>query len=187
MNHPLSYLVKILVAGESFVGKTTLIQRYIADEFIVGIRNTIGVDFFLKQITEVQFEGLAEDDHLDLQIWDISGESRFREILPLYSAGTHGVILCFNDIPSFEKLELWENLLQRIIPPPIPRILLRTKSDLDEEIPDQFEIDAFMKKYKCVGFYSTSAKDGSGVNEAFIAIAKEVYSNTVKTFGKNTS
>ena len=183
MNYKLSYLVKILVAGESFVGKTTLIQRYIADEFIVGIRNTIGVDFFLKQITDVQFEGLS-DDHLDLQIWDISGESRFREILPLYSAGTHGVILCFNDIPSFQKLEDWETLLQKIIPPPIPRILLRTKSDLDEEIPDEWEIEDFMKKFKCVGFYSTSAKDGTGVTTAFLSMAKEIYSNLIKTYGK---
>lgn len=169
-----------MVAGESFVGKTTLIQRYIADEFIVGIRNTIGVDFFLKQITEVQFDGLQENDHLDLQIWDISGESRFREILPLYSAGTHGVILCFNDIPSFEKLQDWENLLQNIIPPPIPRILLRTKADLDEEIPERYEIDRFMKEYKCIDFYSTSAKDGTGVSEAFIAIAKDIYSKSIK-------
>lgn len=185
MNKPLSYLVKILVAGESFVGKTTLIQRYIADEFIVGIRNTIGVDFFLKQITGVQFEGLEEDDHLDLQIWDISGESRFREILPLYSAGTHGVILCFNDVSSFEKLELWEDLLQNIIPPPIPRILLRTKADLDEEIPARYIIDDFIDKYKIVGYYSTSAKDGTGVSDAFVAMAKEIYSNTAKASDNN--
>ena len=176
----MGYLVKILVAGESFVGKTTLIQRYIADEFIVGIRNTIGVDFFLKQISEVQFDGLSEGDTFDLQIWDISGESRFREILPLYSAGTQGVILCFNDIPSFEKLDEWEELLQRIIPPPIPRILLRTKADLDEDIPDGMEIKLFMNKYKCVDFFSTSAKEGTGVSAAFLAMAKEVYSNLKK-------
>lgn len=179
----MAYLIKILVAGESFVGKTTLIQRYIADEFIVGIRNTIGVDFFLKQITEVQFEGLDEEDHLDLQIWDISGESRFREILPLYSAGTHGIILCFNDINSFEKLQDWEKLLQNIIPPPLPRILLRTKSDLDEEIPEKYQIDEFMEKYKCSGYYSTSAKDGSGVSDAFIGISREIYNKTIKEFG----
>ena len=86
----MAYLVKILVAGESYVGKTTLIQRYVADEYITGIKNTIGVDFFLKQITEVQFEGIRKGDQIDLQIWDISGESRFREILPMYTQGTSG-------------------------------------------------------------------------------------------------
>lgn len=181
----MGYLVKILVAGESFVGKTTLIQRYIADEFIVGIRNTIGVDFFLKQISEVQFEGLSDEDTFDLQIWDISGESRFREILPLYSAGTHGVILCFNDVVSFEKLNEWENLLQKIIPPPVPRILLRTKSDLDEEIPDGMEIKSFMKKYNIVDFFTTSAKEGTGVSAAFLAMAKEVYANLKRLQEKN--
>ena len=177
----MSYLIKILVAGESFVGKTTLIQRYVADEFIVGIRNTIGVDFFLKQITEV----LPDGDHLDLQIWDISGESRFREILPLYSAGTHGVVLCLNDTTSFDKLEEWESLLQKIIPPPIPRILLRTKADLGEEIPDSFEIKSFIKKYKIIDYYSTSAKDGTGVTDAFLRISKEIYSNFLRDLNKN--
>lgn len=180
----MGYLAKILVAGESFVGKTTLIQRYIADEFIVGIRNTIGVDFFLKQITAVQFEGLPEEDSFDLQIWDISGESRFREILPLYSAGTHGVILCFNDIQSFEKLSEWADLLKNIIPLPSPRILLRTKLDLDEDIPDQMEIRSFMNKYQCMGFYSTSAKDGTGVSNAFLTMAKEIYSTVLKNLNE---
>lgn len=171
----LGYLIKILVAGESFVGKTTLIQRYIADEFIVGIRNTIGVDFFLKQISGVQIEGL--DDIMDLQIWDISGESRFREILPLYSAGTHGVVLCFDNEETFHKLVEWEELLQTIIPPPVPRILLRTKLDLDQEIPELYEIRRFMKNYKIIDYFSTSAKDGTGVSEAFIGMAKEIYNN----------
>ena len=74
-------------------------------------------------------------------------------------------------------------MLQNIIPPPVPRILLRTKADLDEEIPENYEIEAFMKKYKCSSFFSTSAKDGTGVSEAFIGIAKEIYNKTIKEFG----
>ena len=74
-------------------------------------------------------------------------------------------------------------LTLKIIPPPIPRILLRTKADLDEDIPPLYEIDDFIEKYKCVGFYSTSAKDGTGVSSAFLSLAKEIYTQTIKNFG----
>ena len=171
----MSYLLKILVAGESFVGKTTLIQRFVADEFIIGIRNTIGVDFFLKQM-QIESHVLEElDDQLDLQIWDISGEKRFREILPLYSSGTHGVILCFDNLTNFDKLIEWENVLQQIIPLPVPRVLLRTKADLDEILPEKQTIDRFLKDHNCIGFYNTSSKDGTGVSDAFLDLAKHIY------------
>lgn len=171
----MTYLVKLLVVGESFVGKTTLIQRFVADEFITGIRNTIGVDFFLKQITRVQFEGLREGDELDLQIWDISGESRFREILPMYSSGTQGIILCFDSKRNLDKLDIWITFLKTIVPESIPYILLKTKSDLKENRIEQNLIDEFIKKHNCTEYYVTSAKDGSGVLDAFVTLAKIIY------------
>ena len=169
-----SYLVKILVAGESYVGKTTLIQRYVVDQYISGIKNTSGVDFFLKQITEVQFEGLHEGDQIDLQIWDISGESRFREILPMYTQGTAGIVYCFDSNSNLEKLYQWERFLQKLIPQPIPRILFRTKSDLNLQIEEHI-LSKFMEKSKSAGYYSTSAKDGSGVNHEFVSLARLIY------------
>ena len=173
-----SFLMKILVAGETFVGKTALIQRYVADQYIAGIKNTIGVDFFLKQITRVQFEGLRKGDQIDLQIWDISGESRFREILPLYTQGTSGIVYCFDTNENLKKLEEWETFLSRLVPSTIPRILFRTKMDLDLDV-DQQLVESIIKKYNFAGYYGTSAKKGTGVNSAFVSLARIIYERIV--------
>ena len=103
----MSYLLKFLVAGESGVGKTTLIRRYIANKFLTGVRGTIGVDFFLKNMKAEDIVGLDKDEELQVQIWDMSGEDRFREILPLYTPGTQGVLLCFDTEAALTKLWKW--------------------------------------------------------------------------------
>ena len=168
------HVMKILVCGETFVGKTALIQRYVADEYISGLKNTIGVDFFLKQITHVQFEGLQDDDEIDLQIWDISGESRFKEILPMYTHGTAGLAYCFDTNDNLERLTEWEDYLKNLVPPNIPRITFRTKSDLKLVISDQ-KLKEFQRTSNSAGYFITSVTEGSGFNGAFVSLAKIIY------------
>ncbi|MHA2366435.1 MAG: Rab family GTPase [Candidatus Hodarchaeales archaeon] len=173
----MSYMLKILVAGDSMVGKTTLIQRYIANKFLTGIKNTIGVDFFLKQLTSTDIPILDSDEDLQAQIWDVSGEERFREILPLYSSGTQGLVLCFDNDEKLSNLWAWEEVLQQLVPG-VPRLLVRTKIDLQIPV-SQSKIDEFIQEHDILQFIETSAKEGTNVDEAFKNLATEIFSTQI--------
>lgn len=176
----MSYMLKVVVAGETYVGKTALIQRFVADRFVTGTRNTIGVDFFLKQLSADEVTGLEPDEELHLQVWDVSGEQRFREILPLYSSGTQGLVLCFDTQENLEQLWEWERTLQFLIPPPTPRILLKTKCDLGYKV-DQAKVEEFKTQFHCVGPFESSAKEGFGVRQAFAQLANEIFATINKS------
>ncbi|OLS19949.1 MAG: GTPase KRas precursor [Candidatus Heimdallarchaeota archaeon LC_3] len=185
MNSGASYLIKILVAGESAVGKTTLIQRYLSNRFLVGTKSTIGIDFFTKKIFGSENaipKILKEDETLVLQIWDASGEEKFREVLPLYSAGTQGVLLCFDTTrpETLKKLIEWDEVLSSLITDPIPKILIQTKSDLNSKV-DTEEIDDFIKKRKIRNnnYFLTSSKDGTNVKEVFSDIVKAIFTQLI--------
>lgn len=176
-----SYLIKILVAGESAVGKTTLIQRYLSNRFLLGTKSTIGIDFFTKKISgsEKVLPGIIKDgETLVLQIWDASGEEKFREVLPLYSAGTQGVLLCFDTTrpETLQKLIEWDEELSSLIPDPIPKILIQTKSDLNSNV-EQEKIEDFIKKreIKNNNYFLTSSKNGTNVPEVFNDIVKSIF------------
>jgi small GTP-binding protein len=175
-----AYLIKILVAGESAVGKTTLIQRYLSNKFLVGTKSTIGIDFFTKKIagTDEIIPELNENEFLHIQLWDASGEEKFREVLPLYSAGTQGVLLCFDSTrpETLQKLFEWDEVLNSLIPDPIPKILIQTKCDLKSKI-DQVQITDFIRDSKLLdgNFFLTSSKNGTNVQKTFNEIAKTIF------------
>jgi len=170
----MSYMLKFLVAGESGVGKTTLIRRYIANKFIRGTKNTIGVDFFLKSLDAEDIKGLASGEDLQIQIWDMSGEERFRQILPLYTPGTQGILLCFDSEKSLSKLWNWQDVLGNLVPVDVPRMLIRTKSDLDNNTSVE-EIQKFIEEHKINEFIETSSKDGTNVQIAFINLTNRAF------------
>jgi small GTP-binding protein len=175
-----AYLIKILVAGESMVGKTTLIQRYLSNKFLVGTKSTIGIDFFTKKISGSDdiIPELNNDEHLHIQLWDASGEEKFREVLPLYSAGTQGVLLCFDSTrpETLQKLYEWDEVLNTLISDPIPRILIQTKCDLKSKI-EQEQISEFIRERRLIdgNFFLTSSKNGTNVQNTFNVIAKTIF------------
>lgn len=175
-----AYLIKILVAGESAVGKTTLIQRYLSNKFLMGTKSTIGIDFFTKKIsgTDDIIPELNKDEFLHIQLWDASGEEKFREVLPLYSAGTQGVLLCFDTTRpnTLEKLYEWDEVLESLISDSIPKILIQTKCDLESKVNIK-DIDEFIKKrnFKDGNYFLTSSKIGTNVKETFDDIAKTIF------------
>ncbi|MFW9927876.1 MAG: Rab family GTPase [Candidatus Thorarchaeota archaeon] len=175
----MSYLIKILVAGESGVGKTTLIQRYLSDRWVIGTKSTIGIDFFLKKIKgsgTYLINGLKSDEELNLQIWDTSGEEKFREVLPLYSAGTQGIFLCF-DITrpeTLKKLHEWDDVLKDLINDPVPKILIATKCDLPSKISKEV-IKEFQIARNIDLKFDTSSKDGTNVQKIFTDIANAIF------------
>lgn len=160
------YVFKVIIAGNSGVGKTALVQRFVDGRFIPDTKATIGVDFSLKN---VNLEYPELESAVALQIWDMAGENRFRSILPYYIAGTQGLILAFaadnNDTLSY--LSEWLEVVNLYLTEKIPIILISTKNDLVKEDENKSAIDEFMAQNNVQSFVKTSAKSGENVSESF--------------------
>ena len=164
------YVFKMLIAGNSGVGKTSLVRRYVDNEFIPAKKATIGIDYFLN----ISIEGLSKEEMVALQIWDLAGEEKYRTFLPSYIPGTQGMFLVFSvDIKdSFEYLYNFMDVLNSLLKTKIPLILIKAKNDLHDDLVSQKDINDFMKKYNIDKYLDTSSKTGQNVNEAFVEITE---------------
>ena len=119
---------KIMVLGESKVGKTSLIKRYTKDQFGGVYLTTVGMDFQDK-IIEI------EDKKIRLQIWDTAGQERFRNVTKSYFQSSHGLILVYeiSDKESFEKINFWMENIKNNAPEDVKIILVGNKEDLTSE------------------------------------------------------
>lgn len=161
------YVFKVIVAGNSGVGKTCLVQRFIDKRFNEGTKATIGVDFSLKNVT-LDEEQLGSS--VALQIWDMAGENRFRSILPYYIAGTQGLILAFDSTnpPTLTYLNEWLEVVDLYLTEKIPVILISTKHDLPgSNNTAEEDIESFKKQNGISYYIKTSSKEGTGVDSAF--------------------
>ena len=117
-------LMKIIIAGNASVGKTTLLKRYVEGKFISSSKMTIGLDHYTK---EIMFSNYS----CKMQLWDLGGQDRFRYIIDFAVKGAHGALLLFDitDYNSFISLDKWVKLL-RAENKDLPILLVGTKSDL---------------------------------------------------------
>uniref|UniRef100_A0AC35TM21 Ras-related protein Rab-18 n=1 Tax=Rhabditophanes sp. KR3021 TaxID=114890 RepID=A0AC35TM21_9BILA len=161
--------LKILVIGESGVGKSSLMLRYVDDTFNAEISATIGVDF---RVTIRNING----DNVKLAIWDTAGQERFRTLTPSYYRGAQGVI-CVYDVSTrstFTRLEHW---LQEIdtycTRGEAIKILVGNQIDKPYKEVTREEGQAFAKKNKML-FIEASAKTKEGVEMAFEELIEKI-------------
>lgn len=102
------YLYKILLVGDSAVGKSSLLLQYIECVFSETFISTIGVDFKIRTV-------VAHDKRLKLQIWDTAGQERFRTITGAYYRGARGIFIVYDvtSMPTFENVTYWANDITR--------------------------------------------------------------------------
>jgi len=158
------FVWKLIVGGQGGVGKTTILYRFVHDQFLDETKLTIGVDFH-KQSLERQGYNIS------LILWDLGGQERFRPIHDAYIRGSHGGFVCF-DLSSHSTLESakeWIEMFRQNVPG-LPIVLVGTKYDLIENDPEMIRemIDAankIVEEHDLIGFFLTSAKSGLNVKE----------------------
>jgi len=151
------YLFKVVLIGDSGVGKSNLLSRFTRNEFSLDSKSTIGVEFATKSI-------VAEGKTIKAQIWDTAGQERYRAITSAYYRGAVGALLVY-DISkhaTFENVERWLKELRDHAEANIVVMLVGNKSDLKHQrAVDTNEAMAFAEQHN-LAFIETSALDASG-------------------------
>ncbi|MHA1464755.1 MAG: Rab family GTPase [Candidatus Heimdallarchaeaceae archaeon] len=163
------YTFKILLLGDGAVGKTSLVQRFIHNKFQSGYLMTIGMEPYSR------FETI-KDTRICLQLWDIAGQDRFASMRRIFFKGSLGALVTY-DITrrqSFENLKTWIKEAQNESPR-IMLMLVGNKNDLEDlrDVSTE-EGKKFAEESGCIGFIETSAKSGTNVAEAFLAMGEEI-------------
>jgi len=162
-------LFKLVLIGDSGVGKSCLLLRFADDQFTDSYITTIGVDFRFKTIP-------VGDKTVKLQIWDTAGQERFRTITSAYYRGADGIIMVYdtNDKTSFGHVDDWLNEVNRYANENTCKILIGNKCDLEDC--REVTTEEGQKKADQLGiqFMETSAKDATRVEEAFHAMSQEL-------------
>lgn len=122
------FLAKVIIIGDSGVGKTNLLTKFCDGVFKDSYVATIGVDFKLKTIN-------VDDVKVKLQIWDTAGQERFRNITQTYYKGAAGIILAYaiNNKQSFKNINSWIKQIESNTAQSVSKILIATKCDLEHE------------------------------------------------------
>jgi Ras-related protein Rab-11A len=170
------YLFKIVLIGDSAVGKTNILSQLMYNKFIKNSRATIGVEFGTKSFN-------INNKIIKAQIWDTAGQERYRAITHAYYRGSFGAILVY-DITNKESLDkalnLWLVQLKNYADPDIPVVLIGNKNDLKE----QREIERSNAENEAARhnliFFETSAKTGENVQQAFFELINTIYQKQSK-------
>jgi small GTP-binding protein len=164
---------KVCLVGDVAVGKTSLIKRFVLDDFDDRYVATVGTKVTKKSV-EVMWKGLPAN--LDLMVWDIMGEKGFRALLrDAYFEGSQGVIaVCdLTRKDTFYDLNNWVQMIRKQLGG-VPIVFLGNKMDLTERLVVTLEELARMGTIHNAPHFLASAKTGAGVNEAFRSLADAI-------------
>ena len=163
--------LKIMVLGESMVGKTCLITRYTNDKYGGRYLCTVGIDFQKKKIK-------INNKTVLLQIWDTAGQERFRNVTKNYYHSSQGFVLAYdiNNKESFDKMQYWVEEIKANADEKIKCVLIGTKCDLDKREVSEEEGKELGENYG-YKFLETSAKENININETFETLVSEILKN----------
>ncbi|XP_050292446.1 ras-related protein Rab7-like isoform X1 [Quercus robur] len=172
-------LLKVMVLGDSGVGKTSLMNQYVYMKFNPHYKATIGADFVTKELQ-------IDDKQVTLQIWDTAGQERFQSLGAAFYRGAECCVLVFdvNAHKSFEAMNTWrEEFLKQAdpdAPDNFPFILLGNKIDMDggnSRVVSEKQAKEWCAFRGNIPYFETSAKEGYNVDEAFLCVAKTALAN----------
>ncbi|XP_076755533.1 ras-related protein Rab-37 isoform X3 [Xylocopa sonorina] len=161
---------KVMLLGDSGVGKTCLLTRFRDGRFLPGnYITTVGIDFRNKVV-------VVDDTPIKLQIWDTAGQERFRSVTHAYYRDAHGLLLLYDvtNKTSYDNIRAWLSEIREHANEDVVIMLLGNKSDCGtERIVKREDGERLAQEYK-VPFMETSAKTGLNVELAFLAVARDL-------------
>ncbi|XP_059295967.1 ras-related protein RABA5b-like [Lycium ferocissimum] len=166
------YLFKIVVIGDSAVGKSNLLSRFARDEFDHNSKATIGVEF---QTQVVEIDG----KEIKAQVWDTAGQERFRAVTSAYYRGAVGALIVY-DISrkiTFENIKRWLDELNTHCDTTVASMLVGNKCDLENIRDVSIEEGKNLAEEEGLFFIETSALDSTNVKTAFEIVIREIYKN----------
>ena len=161
---------KVLLLGDSTVGKTCFLMKYTDKTFQDIHMATIGLDYRLKSMK------LKSGKTIKLQIWDTAGQDRFRAITKNYYKGSHGIILVYDvtNVQTFENVKTWVNQIREEALPNVVIYIAGNKIDMEDERKVEKESGEQLAEELGFPFAETSAKNGININETFEDLVERI-------------
>ena len=163
-------MIKVILIGDSGVGKTNIMSKFLKNQFMENSKATVGVEFGSKLF-------IHENHKIKAQIWDTAGQEKYKAITGAYYKGSKGALVIY-DITrkeTFANIEKWVNDLKTAGDPKITIIIIGNKSDLaDKRQITKEEGEEKAKSFGCA-FLETSAFNGENIDKAFDIMVKEIY------------
>ena len=167
------HLYKIIIIGDSGVGKSNILGRYLTNTFKQDTKSTVGVEFGSKKVT-------VNDVNIKLQIWDTAGQERYRAITSAYYKGSKGCFIVY-DITStqtFEDVEKWYEEINKSGDKGISIVLVGNKCDLEDERKVSVEMGEEKARNLNCPFFETSALNNTQIEKIFQVISEDIYSKS---------
>ena len=174
------FIFKVLLLGNSNVGKSSLFLRFVDDIWNDTFVPTIGVDFKIKTLE-------IDEKKIKMQIWDTAGQERFKNIISSYYRGAHGILLIFDvtDKESFKNLSNWLIEIEKNGNKNVLKLLIGNKTDLeDKRVISYNQGKEFADTYG-LKYIETSAKKNMNVKEAFETLGRELMSLNIDKKASN--
>lgn len=163
------YMFKLLIIGNSSVGKTSFLFRYADDSFTQAFVSTVGIDFKVKTV-------FRNDKRVKLQIWDTAGQERYRTITTAYYRGAMGFILMYDitNEESFNAVQDWVTQIKTYSWDNAQVVLVGNKSDMQSERVVSYERGQHFANQLGLEFFETSAKENVNVKEVFNSLVDKI-------------
>ncbi|KAF7491152.1 Ras-related protein Rab-13 [Sarcoptes scabiei] len=170
-------IYKVLLLGDSNVGKTCIVQRFCDDFFMDGYISTIGIDFKQKIIDLDVDDEENGTDTIKLQLWDTAGQERFRALTTAYYRGAMAIIVVFDvtNLESFQHIQYWFKNIDENASPHVIRILVANKCDLDHgfRVVERDQARNLAKRLN-VAFYECSCKNNLNIQQIFMDLCHNI-------------
>ncbi|AYV78041.1 MAG: P-loop containing nucleoside triphosphate hydrolase [Edafosvirus sp.] len=166
------YLFKIIIVGDSSIGKSSLMKRFVDNKFDGKYDITIGVDFGYKKIQ-------IDDKQINIQIWDTAGQEVFRSLTKAYYKNAYGALLCFDvtNRKTFDQIDKWLHEINSEVTDPIHIFLVGNKCDLEVKRQVTYQEGVELAKFFKMTYVETSSKNNSGVDKCFTDLITKIYND----------